>query len=169
MWAARVGRVIVGSDRYVGGSGGMDWWLFNRLRIVHAEGRDVTRSAAERAAGESIWAPAAVWPQPGVTWTAEGDQDIQATFDVDGHPVELHHRLDGDGALRSSWFLRWGDPDRTGTWQLHPFGVEVTSEATFGGITIPARGRAGWHHGTARWDEGVFFEFEITTHRSMGG
>ena len=64
VWEARVAGVITGSDRYVGGSGGMNWKLFGTIPVMHAEGPDVSRSAAERAAGESIWRP---WPSGGST------------------------------------------------------------------------------------------------------
>ena len=63
------------------------------------------------------------------------------------------HRIDADGRLTGSWFLRWGDTDRTGTWQEHPFGVEVTEHQRFGSVEVPSRGEAGWHHGTERWAE----------------
>ena len=57
VWRANVARIISGSDRFVDGEGVMDWRLFGRLPVVHASGPDVSRSSAERAAGESIWVP----------------------------------------------------------------------------------------------------------------
>jgi hypothetical protein len=45
---------------------------------------------------------------------------------------------------------------------MHPFGMEVTAHRTFSGMTIPSTGRAGWHHGTDRWEEGAFLRYEIT-------
>ena len=45
-------------------------------------------------------------------------------------------------------------------WETTP--LVLTGQGTFGGVTIPARGRAGWHHGTDRWENGVFFRYEIT-------
>jgi hypothetical protein len=167
VWRARVAGVIVGSDRFVAGVGGMDWRILNRVRLVHAAGPDVSRSAAERAAGESIWAPAALWPSAHVAWSAPTPDAIETTFSVDGHRVTLRHDIDGDGRLISSMFERWGDPDRTGVWAQHRFGLEVSSERTFGGVTIPDRGRVGWHFATPRWPEGAFFEFEITNHELM--
>lgn len=161
VWAARVGGVLAGSDRYVAGVGAMDWRLFGLVPVLHAGGPDVTRSVAGRAAGEAIWVPSAVLPGPGVEWTEHGEE-ITGTFDVDGHPHTVHHLVGPDGTLRSSWLDRWGDPDRTGTWAAHPFGVEVTGHRTFGSVTIPNRGRAGWHPGTDRWPDSVFFTFEIT-------
>lgn len=64
-------------------------------------------------------------------------------------------------------FDRWGDPDSTGTWAYHPFGFEVTGWTTFGPVTIPAAGRAGWHYGTQRWAEGEFFRCRITHHELL--
>lgn len=162
VWEARVAGVISGSDRYVAGFGGMDWKLFGLRRIVHAEGPDVSRSAAERAAGESIWVPTALVPTAGVEWTAVADDRIAVEVDTDGRRTRVEHALDPSGAPVSSSFARWGDPDNTGRWGRHPFGVEVTGQGTFDGVTIPARGRAGWHFGTDRWESGIFFRFEIT-------
>jgi hypothetical protein len=140
----------------------MAWKLLGLVPLVRAEGTDVSQSAAERAAGESIWVPTALVADPGVTWSASTDDQLDMQLDVDGHPVTLHHTLDADGRLRHSHFLRWGDPERTGMWAEHPFGVEITGHRTFDRLTIPNAGRAGWHFGTDRWDAGVFFQFEIT-------
>jgi hypothetical protein len=168
VWSARVAGVIVGSDRYASGAGGMDWKLPGLLRVVRAEGPDVSRSAAERAAGESLWAPTALLPGPDVRWRAVDDQRVSVEVAVDDHRVTLHHELDEGGRPRTSRFDRWGDPDGTKTWGLRPFGVEVTDHRTFAGVTIPAQGRAGWHFGTDRWEDGAFFEFEITSYEPIG-
>jgi hypothetical protein len=169
VWAARVGGVIVGSDRAVGHEGGMDWRLLGLVPVMRASGRDVARSAAERAAGESIWVPTALARPRGARWSSAGDHEACAELRAGRRHVAVHHVLDDDGLLRSSSFLRWGDPDRTGTWALHPFGMEVTARRTFDGVTIASEGRAGWHHGTERWDEGAFFRFEITGYEVVGG
>ena len=165
VWVARVAGVVSGSDRYVEGVGAMDWKLLGLLRVMHADGPDVTRSAAERAAGESIWVPTATARH--ATFGAAADDRLCVTIDVDGHPVELEHRLGASGQLIASSLQRWGDPDNTGTWSAHRFGVEATGHRTFGGVTIPSRGRAGWHFGTDRWDDGVFFRFEITEYELL--
>jgi hypothetical protein len=161
VWAATVATVIRGSDHYVDGAGGMDWRLFGIVPLVHAAGTDFSRSAAERAAGESIWVPTATVPTARA-WTVRADRVICAPIEVDGHAVELEHEIDDAGHLEASWFSRWGDPDDTGTWGHHPFGVQVMGHATFDGVTIPNRGRAGWHFGTDRWPDAAFFEFDIT-------
>ena len=160
VWVARVGGIITGNDRFVAGTGGMDWKLLGLVRVVHAGGPDVSRSSAERAAGESLWAPTAV--ARAATLTDAGPDRVRIALEVDGQRVELEHDVDDAGNVRASSLLRWGDPDNTGGWSAHPFGVEVTGYRTFGGVTIPNRGRAGWHFGTGRWEEGVFFRYEIT-------
>src|SRR5207302_3063903 len=101
VWSARVGGVIVGSDRYVGGSGGMRWRLFGLLPVMQASGPDVTRSSAERAAGESVWVPTALVPDAGVEWTADDESHITATFNVDRYRVALHLEIDHVGHVRS--------------------------------------------------------------------
>lgn len=162
VWEARVAGVILGSDRYVDGSGGMDWNLLGIIPLVHAEGADVSRSAAERAAGESIWVPGAVSPLAGTRWTAVSESVIAGDVDTDGHTVRVEHHIDSVGRLVSSSFQRWGDPDNTGSWKPQVFGVDVEQHRRFGDVCIPVRGVAGWHHGTDRWSEGKFFRFEIT-------
>lgn len=38
----------------------------------------------------------------------------------------------------------------------------MTAYATFGGVSVPSAGRAGWFYGTDRWPEGEFFRYRIT-------
>jgi hypothetical protein len=161
VWAARVGGVIVGSDHYAVGHGGMDWKLAG-LTITHAEGPDVSRSSAERAAAEACWIPTCLLPRFGVEWTATDDAHISARFDVDGHPVQVDYHIATDGKVRSLVLERWGDPNNTGTWGLHPFGVEVTGYDTFDGVTVPSAGCGGWFFGTDRWEQGAFMRYHIT-------
>lgn len=163
VWEARVGGVIIGSDRYVAGAGGMTWKLFGLIPFVTAKGSDVTRSAAGRASGESIWVPSAVAPSTGTVWTAISDQRVAADIDTDGHTVRVEHDLDAAGRMVCSSFLRWGDPERTGSWGEHRFGVEVHDHRRFGAVVIPNAGVAGWHFGSDGWPDGMFFRFRITS------
>jgi hypothetical protein len=145
----------------------MGWTLLGAARLVHASGPDVARSTAERAAGESIWVPTALARLDEVKWSAPARDHIGVVVETDGHEVTLEHEIDEHGQLRASHFDRWGDPDDTGTWQLHPFGVETTGHRSFGGATIPCRGHAGWHYGTSRWPDGISFRFEITRYELL--
>lgn len=167
IWAARVGWVITGFDRYLNGIGAMTWKLGGLLSVAHAEGADTSRSAAGRGGAEAIWFPTAMLPRHGVRWTTTDDTHVTAHQQVDGTRVDLNLTLDQNGGIQSLVFDRWGDPDQTGRWAWHPFGGVVTSQSTFDGLTIPSRGRLGWHYGTDRWSEGEFFRYQITDLRPV--
>ena len=144
VWMATVAGVIRGSDRYVGGDGAMAWKLFGLVPVMRADGADVSRSAAERAAAESIWVPTAVAGDPTASWSAAGESAVDVAFSVEDHRVGLRHTIDADGRLQHSQIARWGDPDNTGAWAQHPFGVEAPDHRTFGGVTIPCAGSVSW-------------------------
>ena len=162
VWWARAAGIISGSDRYVDGVGELDWRIGGLVRVMHAEGADVSRSAAARAAAEAAWLPTTLLPRFGVEWAAPDDTHIEARYAIDDQPMHVRYELTDDGQVRSVVFDRWGDPDGTGRWGLWPFGGEFTSHATFDGVTIPEAGRLGWHFGTDRWDVGEFFRYRIT-------
>lgn len=140
----------------------MDWKLLGIARVAHADGPDVARSAAGRCGAEGVWVPTALLPRFGVDWAAEDDYHIVARYGIDDVDLSVHCRLDHDGRLRSVGFDRWGDPDETGTWGMHRFGIDVTGYASFGAVTIPAKGVAGWFHGSDRWPDGQFFRYRVT-------
>lgn len=162
VWSARAAGVISGSDRYVDGAGVADWRLAGLVPVMHADGPDVTRSAAGRAGGEAVWVPTALLPRFGVAWTAESDRRISARFTVGAVPIEIHLLLDALGRAASFTFARWGDPDGSGDWGWYPFGGDVTEHRKFGGLTVPAAGRIGWFPGSVGWTTGEFFRYRIT-------
>lgn len=168
VWAARAGTVIVGSDRYVGGAGGMDWRILGLVPVAHASGADVTRSAAGRGMAEAIWVPTALLPRFGVRWTEVDPRTISYSYELDGYVTTVQLALDEEGLPTAVDFERWGDPDETGTWSAHRFGFEVKRHATFGGVTIPATGAAGWRPRTEGWKEGEFFRSEIVRYELLG-
>jgi hypothetical protein len=143
----------------------MRWKLLGLVPIVRARGPDISRSAVGRAAGEGDWVPTALLPRYGVRWEAIDDTCLVRNQTLNGYELQCRHILDDQGHVVSTSFERWGDPDSTGSYAFHPFGVEATAHRTLAGLTIPARGRAGWHFGTDRWPDGVFFEYEITDFR----
>jgi hypothetical protein len=162
-WAARAAGVVGGFDRYADGQGQMRWRLLGLLPVMQADGPDLSRSAAGRVAGEAMWVPTALLPRFGVVWSAADDHHLTARWQLDTHEVALDLVIDDQGRLRESVFQRWGDPDRTGIFDLHPCGGEVTAYASFGGVSVPGAGRAGWFYGTDRWMEGEFFRYQLTS------
>ena len=161
VWTARVAGIISGSDQYIDGRGWMQWRLLG-LVPMRAEGPDISRSSIGRFGAESIWLPTSLLPQFGVAWAANDDTHVTARFHVDDVELALHLWLDDRARVRSAQLDRWGDPDSSGTFAWHPFGIEVDGYATFDGVSIPNRGRGGWFLGTDRWPEGDFFHYEIT-------
>ncbi len=140
----------------------MRWKLLGLLPLVHADGPEVTRSAVGRAAAEAVWVPTALLPRFGVDWSAADPGHITARYRIDTVKVEIHYVLDAGGHLTSMVFDRWGDPEGTGAWGLHPFGGEIIAYATFDSLSIPSAGRFGWFFGTDRWSQGEFFRYQIT-------
>ena len=148
-------------DRFAAGAGFMDVRLrapmrLPALKLLHAENDDVARSGAGRAALEALWAPMALLPDRGVSWRAEANDLIVATWQVPPEQPELHIRIGPHGEVRSYVAQRWrGAKDG-----YVPFGADVQAEAQFGPVTIPSRLTAGWGHGTADWSP--FFSAEVT-------
>jgi len=162
VWRARVAGLISGADYYFNGRGGMDWKLAGLKKLVHAEGPEVTRAALARGAAEAVWIPTATLPRFGVEWKARNNSQIEGSWTIDGYLFTTRYTLDSDGMITSVLFDRWGDPDETGTFGVHPFGGKVSGYKTFHGLTVPCSGRMGWFYGTERWEDSEFFRYEIT-------
>lgn len=162
VWSGRAAGLIVGSDSYFEGTGLLDWKVAGLITVAHAEGVDVSRSAAGRAGAEAIWLPTALLPRFGVRWSAEGPDRITAAFSLGEARLRLELHIDEVGRIQSLVFERWGDPDITGTFGEYPFGGVITEYENFDGLTIPSAGRLGWRFGTDGWPEGEFFRYEIT-------
>ncbi|WP_213457108.1 DUF6544 family protein [Rhizomonospora bruguierae] len=160
-FGARVGGLITGSEAYADGWGQVHWSLLG-LPIVNAFGPDVARGNAGRAAAEACWVPTALLPRYGVRWTADDDHHLRAAFPIDGLACDVRLTVDDEARVTAVRLARWGDPDGTGTWGWHRFGLDVTGYASFGGLTVPAVGIAGWHPDTDRWDRGAFLQCHLT-------
>jgi hypothetical protein len=149
-------------DQFADGSGFVDIRLrpplgpLPAVKLLHAENADTARSGAGRAALEALWAPAALLPSRGVSWRADSEDVVVASWDVPPERPELHITLDPTDAVRSWRAHRWRD-GRAG---YVPFGADVHGERTFGGVTIPSRLTAGWGHGTTAW--APFFRCQVT-------
>jgi hypothetical protein len=158
-WKATAGpgplRFLRVHDRFDGDTGFMDIRLSPGLRLLHAENEDTRRSGAGRAALEALWTPASLLPARDVSWHAESDELIVATFSVGPERAALRIAIDGVGAVRSYSAQRW----HTSKDGYLPFGADVEAERRFGAVTIPSRMTAGWWHGTEKW--APFFRCEV--------
>ncbi len=158
-WRARAGwgpaRPLHVTDRYAGGVGSLDGSLLGRLPFLHEEGEDVSRSAAGRAAAESVWVPATLLPGSDTRWRAESSTRIVATLSVAPERPEVTLDIDARGAVRRISMLRWGNVGRRGYGYI-PFGADVHAERRFGDLILPSHVTVGWWFGTPR--HGPFYE-----------
>ena len=163
IWKARVGTGLGqfrGTDRVVDGRGAMSWRTFGVLPVVRGSGPDISRAGAGRLAAELMWLPSA-FLLPDVFWSGFHPSRVQASLNVQGHPVSLNLSVGERGELSSVSLARWGNPDG-GRFRPVEFGGFSEGESTFGGVTIPSRLRVGWHFGTDRfYREGEFFRVTI--------
>jgi hypothetical protein len=163
VWRARVGPLRV-TDRFADGAGGMRGSLLGRRTLFDARGEDVTRSSAGRAALEAVWCPAALRPERGVTWRAEADDHIVATWDVPPERPEVHLLIAPDGALRAVWAERWGNAGRPAFGYI-PCGCEVLAERRFGSLVVPSEVTVGWWFGTPEY--APFFRARVEDLRAV--
>ncbi|MEA2130553.1 MAG: hypothetical protein QOJ85_3444, partial [Solirubrobacteraceae bacterium] len=161
-WRARAGsrhcKPLHVVDAYRDGTGSTDGRLFGRVPFMHAEDANTARAAAARAAAESIWVPGTLLPGPGVSWRAESDELIVASFTVAPEPIELALRIDAAGAVRSLSLMRWGNVGRKDFGYI-PFGGDVHAERRFGSLILPSEMTVGWWYGTPRY--APFFDMTI--------
>ena len=161
-WRARVGfgplTALAVVDRFAAGAGSMEGRLFGRIGLFRADDENTTRSAAGRTALEAVYTPASLLPQRGVSWRAEGEREIVATWDVPPERPELHLAIDDRGAPRSYWVLRWSDMGQKEFGYI-PCGCEVEAERRLGALVVPSRITGAWWFGTAR--ETPFYRAEI--------
>jgi hypothetical protein len=163
IWTARTrlfGIPITGYDRYIDGNGEMRWKAMGILPFMSASGPDISRSAAGRLAGESMWLPSML-DDPSVSWTVPDPSHIVAQVPFPGRTVAMTLALGPSGDIEETVMQRWGNPNGE-AFAERPFGGLVEGERTFGGYTIPSRVRVGWYFGTERFErEGEFFHCTI--------
>ena len=161
-WTARAGigalRPLRVVDRYRLGTGSTEGRLLGLLRFMHADDQNTARSAAGRAAAESIMDPASLLPDNGVSWRAERDDLIVARFDVPPERAEVRLRIGTTGALRSVEIMRWGNAGQEEFGYI-PFGGDIHAERRFEDLVLPSELTIGWRYGTARYRP--FFEATI--------
>lgn len=163
VWAATTkiaGLPVRGFDRYTDDCGEMRWRLFGRLPLIHAEGEDVTRSAAGRLAGELVFDPVALLA-PGVRWEPLDAGRAVAHVPAGARTIPVTVTVVPDGRLARVELPRWGDPDGAPP-REHLFTAEFgDAELTADGITVPAEGRAGWWRCPDRCADEEFFRFQV--------
>lgn len=150
---------VLGYDSFSDGAGALDWRLLGMLPLARADGPDVARSAAGRAAAEAVWLPSRL-AGPAVQWaqTEEGALLVRLPAGADIVPLRLVP--DEEARLREVSMMRWGNPEG-GAFGWHPFGGRVTAWERFGGIRLPSRLEVGWLEADGTLGAGAFFRVTI--------
>lgn len=159
---AKFGPVsISGHDAIIDGVGEMRWRLAGIIPVMSADGRDVSRSAANRLELESTLLPSVLLDDD-VQWMPDDDDGIaRARVHVGADESEISLAVDDDGNLLRAWMPRWGNPGG-GDFHEVPFGVLLSEPKRFSGYAISTCIRAGWFFGTPRFEsEGEFFRAQI--------
>ena len=163
-WRARVGRgpltPLRVTDHYADAAGSTVGRLLGRVTLFDAHDANTARSAAARAAIESVvFAPTSVLPDRGVGWRAESESVIVARFDLPPEQPEVRVRIDGHGAIRTVSAMRWGNAGEK-SFKCIPFGGEIHAERRFGDLVLPSRASVGWWFDSPRY--APFFHAEIS-------
>ena len=145
VWSARTHIAhlpVNGSDSYVDGEGAMRWRMLG-LPVNSASGPDVTRSARDRLAIESVLLPTSLVE---TSWL-DGPDANSSVFQHRLTGVHTHSdvtvRVGHDGALNSATVLRWGNPDGR-AFREHLFEVTFDDELVCEGLRIPNGIHAAW-------------------------
>ena len=164
-WQARVGRgplkPLRVTDRYADSIGRTEGRLLGHLKLFGTEDFDTARSAATRAAIESVvFAPPSVLPDRGVD-VASRDRRTSSSPASTSRPSTPRSGCASTthGALRTVSALRWGNAGEP-AFQYIPFGGEIHAERRFGDLVLPSSVSVGWWFGTPRYEP--FFKALIT-------
>lgn len=170
VWEATAGKpplAVKGGDTFLRGTATLDFRLWRLVPVARASGSDTARSAAGRLAAETVvWAPQALTPQLGATWTPIDTTLANVTLRAGEHVATVTVTVDAHGRLQEVSTQRWGNPD-SGEFGFYPFGGAVEEHADFDGVTIATVGRVGWWWGTERQADGEFFRYRITDMRRI--
>jgi len=152
---------ISGSDALVDGSAWTRFWLLQLIPVAKAETSwDMVRSATFRAAMEGLWVPASLLPQNGARWDQVGPDKARVCIRRVHPEIVIDMTLAPNGSVREVVGQRWSNANPEQVFRLQPFGGTISSEATFGGFTIPSKLRMGNHFGTD--DFLPFFQVQVS-------
>lgn len=160
VWTARsriAGLPVHGFDRYLDGAGEMRWRLAGLIPVMSAHGPDVTRSAAGRLAGESVFVPTSL---VSAEWRPAGEDSATFVRTYGATTSQVTITVSAIGQLRRVSLIRWGNPNGSGFGD-HTFTVRVDAELAVSGLRIPRSLVASWSDTGERADDAEFFRAHI--------
>jgi hypothetical protein len=113
-----------------------------------------------------IWAPAALLPGPGVTWSVVDDDTARVTIRHGDLSQAVDVTVDGEGKPVIVSFQRWSDANPDKEHRLQPFGAVMSDFRDVAGYRLPFRVEAGNMFGTD--DYFPFFLADVTEIRFPG-
>lgn len=135
------------------------FWLIPVARL--SGDPDHTRSAFGRYAAEAaIWAPAALLPGPGITWSAVDDDTARVTVSHGDLSQAVDLTVDDEGKPVVASFQRWSNANPDKEHRLQPFGAVMSDFREVGGYRLPFRVEAGNMFGTDEYHP--FFLADVT-------
>lgn len=160
VWAMRTrgGMPISGSD-----SGRWTRFrIFGLIPVARLGGDDDhTRSAFGRYVAEAvIWAPAALLPKAGVSWTSVDDTTARVTIRHGDLNQAVDVTVDDQGRPVTVSFQRWSNANPDKVHRFQPFGAVMSDFRDVGGYRLPFRVEAGNMFGTDAYFP--FFLAEVT-------
>ncbi len=124
--------------------------IFGLIPVARAGGDpDHARSAFGRYVAEAaIWAPAALLPGPGVTWTEVDCDTARVTVRHGGLEQAVDVAVDREGRPVVVSFQRWSNANPDKEYRLQPFGAVLSDVREVGGYRLAFHVEAGNMFGT---------------------
>ncbi|MEJ2362198.1 MAG: hypothetical protein P8Z75_12350 [Gammaproteobacteria bacterium] len=160
---------VSGSDA---GSPTNSWTRFRILGLIPVArmggDQDHLRSAFGRYVAEAVfWTPAALLPQPGITWQGINHDTARVTVSTGSLSQSVDVKLSADGQPISVSFMRWSNANPEKRYRLQPFGGKLSDFRQVQGYRLPFRVEAGNMFGTDAYF--AFFRAEVSAIRFPGG
>lgn len=148
LWDARIrqapGLTVFVRDSYVGGAGGMRADILGLKTVMNAASdHRLAEGALYRLLAEAVWAPTALLPNAGVTWTALDDSSAVATLRDGATSASVTFHMNEIGEIVS---MRVAGRARSvgAGYVMTPWEGRFWQYETREGMRIPLQGEVSW-------------------------
>ena len=146
--------VVLGRDEYLGGEGSILMKMLSLVTVADEHSDELKAAGLMRYLNETMWFPSALL-DPRVLITPIDDGTFRASLSDSGVAAEAIFHVDGDGKLTNFEARRYNSTTRT----IEKWETPIASYGVFGGLNLPASGRAVWN---LAGGEFAYIEIEIT-------
>jgi hypothetical protein len=147
---------LMGRDKFAGGKGSMDIWLWSLVPVVRAKGDKIDQGALQRYLAEIVWFPSAA-VSPYISWEAIDNRHAKATLAYQGTTGSGIFTIDEAGSVVSFAADRYlgGGPDAV----LEKWLIRIKEHRSFNGVSVPAKSEAVWQ---LKAGDFIWYQLEIT-------